>query len=111
MVFSRRVALASLAKGRISGTERVFLVEEEEGKGEEGIEESVDTDTAFALGCGVETVVDGPAMHLLRKVRDASHSVAIGSQRRRRRESRFGEFVSKEEIGEAEEEDDEVVAV
>ena len=112
LVFSRRVALASLAKGRVSGTERVFLVEEEEeGKGEEGIEESVDTDTTFALGCGVETVVDGPAMHLLRKVRDASHSVAIGSQRRRRRESRFGEFVSKEEIGEAEEEDDEVVAV
>ena len=89
----------------------MFLVEEEKGKGEEGIEESVDTDTTFALGCGVETVVDGPAMHLLRKVRDASHSVAIGSQRRRRRESRFGEFVSKEEIGEAEEEDDEVVAV
>ena len=104
LVFSRRVALASLAKGRVSGTERVFLVEEEKGKGEEGIEESVDTDTTFALGCGVETVVDGPAMHLLRKVRDASHSVAIGSQRRRRRESRFGEFVSKEEIGEAEEE-------
>ena len=46
-------------------------------------------------------------MHLLRKVRDASHSVAIGSQRRRRRESRFREFIAKEEL----EEDDEVVSV
>ena len=104
LVFSRRVALASLAKGRSSGTERVFLVAEEEGEKE--IEQST-TDTAFTLGIGVETVVDGPAMHLLRKVRDASHSVAIGSQRRRRRESRFREFIAKEEL----EEDDEVVSV
>jgi len=104
LVFSRRVALASLAKGRSSGTERVFLVAEEVGEKE--IEQST-TDTAFTLGIGVETVVDGPAMYLLRKVRDASHSVAIGSQRRRRRESRFREFIAKEEL----EEDDEVVSV
>ena len=72
-----------------------------------GVCQQSTTDTAFTLGIGVETVVDGPAMHLLRKVRDASHSVAIGSQRRRRRESRFREFIAKEEL----EEDDEVVSV
>ena len=44
-------------KGRSSGTERVFLVAEEEGEKE--IEQST-TDTAFTLGIGVETVVDGP---------------------------------------------------
>jgi len=110
LVFSRRVALASLAKGRSSGTERVFLVAEEADEQLEGeeIDQVSNTDTAFTLGIGVETVVDGPAMHLLRKVRDASHSVAIGSQRRRRRESRLKEFVvAEEEI----EEDDEVVSV
>ena len=36
-------------------------------------------------------------MQLLRRVRDASHSVAIGSQRRKRRESRFREFTAHEE--------------
>ena len=91
--YRREVALASLAKGRSSGVERIFLVsQQKQHHNSTKLVEDKDVN-AFELGIGIETIIDeGPVLQLVRKIRDCSHAVAIGSQRRKRRESRYREY-------------------
>lgn len=91
------VTLASLAKGRVSGEESVFVpvaVFDVNGV-------VVDFETQrLVVGPGVAKTRAGkssaasnsPGLRLLRSVRDESHAVALGAHRRRRRSLLFSEM-------------------
>ena len=91
------MTLASLAKGRVSGEESVFVpvaVFDVNGV-------VVDFETQrLVVGPGVAKTRAGkssaasnsPGLRLLRSVRDESHAVALGAHRRRRRSLLFSEM-------------------
>jgi excinuclease UvrABC nuclease subunit len=96
---ARRVALASLAKGRLSGEEAVYVPAVATS-----ISDDDDDDTLgvapFARGahkawCSSaakgKDARGGPGLELLRAVRDESHAAALGAHRRRRRSDLFRE--------------------
>ena len=97
---ARRVALASLAKGRLSGEEAVYVPAVATS-----ISDDDDDDTLgvapFARGahkawCSSaakgKDARGGPGLELLRAVRDESHAAALGAHRRRRRSDLFREM-------------------
>ena len=97
---ARRVALASLAKGRLSGEEVVYVPAVATS-----ISDDDDDDTLgvapFARGahkawCSSaakgKDARGGPGLELLRAVRDESHAAALGAHRRRRRSDLFREM-------------------
>jgi hypothetical protein len=92
------VALASLAKGRVSGEESVFVpravVDESGAVVDFAADRLVVGPGAAATRGGNRRAADGPGARLLRAVRDESHAVALGAQRQRRRTSLFREMLS-----------------
>ena len=92
------VALASLAKGRVSGEESVFVpravVDESGAVVDFAADRLVVGPGAAATRGGKSEAADGPGARLLRAVRDESHAVALGAQRQRRRTSLFREMLS-----------------
>ena len=92
------VALASLAKGRVSGEESVFVpravVDESGAVVDFAADRLVVGPGAAATRGGNRQAADGPGARLLRAVRDESHAVALGAQRQRRRTSLFREMLS-----------------
>jgi len=86
-----RVALASLAKGRLSGEEAVYVpVVASLDDGTVSITPRKAWCSSAAKG---KDVKGGPGLQLLRAVRDESHAVALGAHRRRRRSSLFQEML------------------
>ena len=86
-----RVALASLAKGRLSGEEAVYVpVVASLDDGTVSITPRKAWCSSAAKG---KDVKGGPGLGLLRAVRDESHAVALGAHRRRRRSSLFQEML------------------
>ena len=92
------IALASLAKGRVSGEESVFVPRAVVDDAGNVVDFTADR---LVLGPGVAATragkagaADGPGVRLLRAVRDESHAVALGAQRQRRRASLFQEMRS-----------------
>ena len=92
------VALASLAKGRVSGEESVFVpravVDESGAVVDFAADRLVVGPGSAATRGGNRQAADGPGARLLRAVRDESHAVALGAQRQRRRTSLFREMLS-----------------
>jgi hypothetical protein len=85
------VALASLAKGRLSGEEAVYVpVVASLDDGTVSITPRKAWCSSAAKG---KDVKGGPGLQLLRAVRDESHAVALGAHRRRRRSSLFQEML------------------
>ena len=86
-----RVALASLAKGRLSGEEAVYVpVVASLDDGTVSITPRKAWCSSAAKG---KDVKGGSGLQLLRAVRDESHAVALGAHRRRRRSSLFQEML------------------
>ena len=86
-----RVALASLAKGRLSGEEAVYVpVVAALDDGTVSITPRKAWCSSAAKG---KDIKGGPGLGLLRAVRDESHAVALGAHRRRRRSSLFQEML------------------
>ena len=96
--FSFSVALASLAKGRVSGEESVFVPRAVVDASGTIVDFTADRlvvgPGAAATRAGKAAAADGPGLRLLRAVRDESHAVALGAQRSRRRASLFREMRS-----------------
>jgi excinuclease UvrABC nuclease subunit len=88
---SPRVALASLAKGRLSGEEAVYVPVVA------SLDDGTVSITPRKAWCSSavkgKDVKGGPGLGLLRAVRDESHAVALGAHRRRRRSSLFQEML------------------
>ena len=86
-----RVALASLAKGRLSGEEAVYVPVVA------SLDDGTVSITPRKAWCSSavkgKDVKGGPGLGLLRAVRDESHAVALGAHRRRRRSSLFQEML------------------
>ena len=86
-----RVALASLAKGRLSGEEAVYVPVVA------ALDDGTVSITPRKAWCSSAVkgkhVKGGPGLGLLRAVRDESHAVALGAHRRRRRSSLFQEML------------------
>jgi excinuclease UvrABC nuclease subunit len=86
-----RVALASLAKGRLSGEEAVYVPVVA------ALDDGTVSITPRKAWCSSavkgKDVKGGPGLGLLRAVRDESHAVALGAHRRRRRSSLFQEML------------------
>ena len=107
-------SLAAIAKGRASGEEIVYVPRavtdananghtgrSEGAEGAEGFEDVDFAAEAVFVGPGASrvrgggaNVAGGGATALLRAVRDESHAVALGAQRRRRRRSMFREMLA-----------------
>ena len=85
----RRVALASLAKGRLSGEEAVYVPAM-------GFSAHKAWCSSAAKG---KDARGGPGLELLRAVRDESHAAALGAHRRRRRSDLFREMTRGERGG------------
>ena len=96
--FSHAVALASLAKGRASGEESVFVPRAVVDDSGDVVDFTADRMVvgpgAAATRGGKARAAGGPGARLLRAVRDESHAVALGAQRQRRRASLFREMRS-----------------
>ena len=96
--FSFSVALASLAKGRVSGEESVFVPRAVVDASGTIVDFTADRLVVgpgeAATRAGKAAAADGPGLRLLRAVRDESHAVALGAQRSRRRASLFREMRS-----------------
>ena len=86
-----RVALASLAKGRLSGEEAVYVPVVA------SLDDGTVSITPRKAWCSSavkgKDIKGGPGLGLLRAVRDESHAVALGAHRRRRRSSLFQEML------------------
>ena len=96
--FTFSVALASLAKGRVSGEESVFVPRAVVDASGTIVDFTADRlvvgPGAAATRAGKAAAADGPGLRLLRAVRDESHAVALGAHRSRRRASLFREMRS-----------------
>ena len=98
---ARRVALASLAKGRLSGEEAVYvpmffataatLDDETDTFGVAPFARGAHKAWCSSAAKGKDAR-GGPGLELLRAVRDESHAAALGAHRRRRRSDLFREM-------------------